>query len=184
MPEIALNVLDVAENSIRAEASLVEIDVEISTSDNTLTVKIIDDGKGMSEEQLARVKDPFYTSRTTRKVGLGVPFYKMAAENTGGSFTIESEVGKGTSVIAVFGLTHIDRMPLGDINGTIYMLISFNESVDFLYRYSVDGREFELDTRQLREILGDVSFREAEVSDFIKGYLAENKEEVDQGMDV
>lgn len=184
MPEIALNVLDVAENSIRAEASLVEIDVEISTSDNTLTVKIIDDGKGMSEEQLARVTDPFYTSRTTRKVGLGVPFYKMAAENTGGSFTIESEVGKGTSVIAVFGLTHIDRMPLGDINGTIYMLISFNESVDFLYRYSVDGREFELDTRQLREILGDVSFREAEVSDFIKGYLAENKEEVDQGMDV
>ena len=184
MPEIALNILDVAENSIRADASLVEIDVLIDTSQNTLTVKIIDDGKGMTEEQIAKVTDPFFTTRTTRKVGLGVPFYKQAAESTGGSFSIESEVGKGTDVTAVFGLTHIDRMPLGDINGTIHTLISFNEDVDFLYRYSCDGREFELDTRQLREILGDVSFREAEVSQFIKGYLAENKEEVDQGMDV
>ncbi len=96
MPEISLNILDVAENSVRAGASLIEIGVSVQTEEDTLTVVIKDDGCGMSEEQIEKVQDPFYTTRTTRKVGLGVPFFKQAAESAGGSFSIMSEEGKGT----------------------------------------------------------------------------------------
>ena len=123
MPEISLNILDVAENSTRAGASLVQITVDVQPEADKLTVIITDDGCGMTPEQIRQVTDPFYTSRTTRKVGLGVPFFKFAAESTGGSFSIESEPGKGTMVTAVFTLNHIDRMPLGDMTATIHTLI-------------------------------------------------------------
>ena len=99
------------------------INVTADTDADRLTIQIGDNGCGMSEEQLSHVTDPFYTTRTTRKVGLGVPFFKMAAESAGGSFSIHSQIGKGTEVTAEFGLSHIDRMPLGDINSTIHNLI-------------------------------------------------------------
>lgn len=181
MPEISLNVLDVAENSIRAEASLVEILVTIDLEENMLKVQIIDDGKGMTEEQMAKVTDPFFTTRTTRKVGLGIPFFKLAAEATGGSFQIESEVGKGTKVTTIFKLDHIDRMPLGDINSTIHTLVVYNPQTDFLYRYTYGQESFELDTRQMKEILGGVPLDAPEVSAYIKEYLDENKSETDGG---
>ena len=111
MPEISLNVLDVTENSTRAGAKLVQLFVAADHKADTLTIKNRDDGCGMTPEQVEQVTDPFFTTRTTRKVGLGIPFYKYAAESTGGSFSIDSEVGKGTVVTAVFGLSHIDRMP-------------------------------------------------------------------------
>ncbi len=181
MPEISLNVLDVAENSIRAEASLVEILVTIDLEENMLKIQIIDDGKGMTEEQMAKVTDPFFTTRTTRKVGLGIPFFKLAAEATGGSFQIESEVGKGTKVTTIFKLDHIDRMPLGDINSTIHTLVVYNPQTDFLYRYTYGQESFELDTRQMKEILGGVPLDAPEVSAYIKEYLDENKSETDGG---
>ncbi len=181
MPEISLNVLDVAENSIRAEASLVEILVTIDLEENMLKVQIIDDGKGMTKEQMAKVTDPFFTTRTTRKVGLGIPFFKLAAEATGGSFQIESEVGKGTKVTTIFKLDHIDRMPLGDINSTIHTLVVYNPQTDFLYRYTYGQESFELDTRQMKEILGGVPLDAPEVSAYIKEYLDENKSETDGG---
>ena len=130
MTEISLNVLDVAENSTRAGAKLVTITVAADFNADRLTIIIEDDGCGMSEEQIERVTDPFFTSRTTRKVGLGVPFFKYAAESTGGSFTIESQVGIGTTVTAVFVLSHIDRMPLGDISSTIHTLIVYHPETD------------------------------------------------------
>ena len=134
MPEIALNVLDIAQNSVRAEASLIQISVDVDEAADTLTITIEDNGCGMTKEQVSHVTDPFFTTRTTRKIGLGVPFFKMAAESTGGSFAIQSEPGTGTKVTAVFGLSHIDRMPLGDMNGTIYTLITFfNNSIQFVY---------------------------------------------------
>ena len=185
MPEISLNILDVAENSVRAEASLVEITVSVQPEEDTLTVVIRDDGCGMTKEQAARVQDPFFTTRTTRKVGLGVPFFKQAAESTGGSFRIDSEKGKGTTVKAVFGLSHIDRMPLGDISATVQTLIVFNEHIDFRYTYEYDAKSFVLDTREMREMLGEgISFSELEVSAFIKDYLETNKEETDGGADI
>lgn len=181
MTEISLNILDVTENSIRAGASYIEIDISADTAKDTLSVSICDNGCGMDEEQVRQVTDPFYTTRTTRKVGLGIPFFKQAAELSGGSFRITSRVGEGTCVKAVFGLTHIDRMPLGDINSTIYTLVVFNETIDFHYRYAYDGREFVLDTKQIRELLGNLPFADAEVSRFIREYLEENKAEVDGG---
>ncbi len=181
MPEISLNVLDVAENSIRAEAKLVQILVTVDPDRDQLTIQIIDDGKGMTEEQVAKVTDPFFTTRTTRKVGLGIPFFKLAAEAAGGSFQIKSVPGDGTEVTAVFGLSNIDRMPLGDISSTIHTLIVYNPQTDFYYRYSYGSSAFELDTRQIKEILGGVPLDTPEVSAYIKEYLEENKSETDGG---
>ena len=182
MPELSLNVLDVTENSTRAGAKLVYIRVTADHESDTLTIQIEDDGCGMTKEQVEQVTDPFFTTRTTRKVGLGIPFYKYAAESTGGSFSIVSEVGKGTTVMAVFGLSHIDRMPLGDISSTIHTLVVYHPETDFVYTYQVDDREFTLDTRELREILEGVPFSEPEVSQYIMEFLTENKSEVDQGV--
>jgi len=176
-----LNVLDITENSTRAGADLVKIDVLADTAADTLTIHIIDDGCGMTPEQVARVEDPFFTTRTTRKVGLGVPFFKMAALCTGGDFHIDSEPGVGTTVTAVFGLSHIDRMPLGDMVSTVHTLITMHDDINFVYRFAVDDREFTLDTREFREILGEVSFKEPEVSSYIKEFLKENEAEVLQG---
>ena len=181
MPELSLNVLDVTENSTRAGASLVEIDVLVDSSADTLTITIKDNGCGMTAEQVASVEDSFFTTRTTRKVGLGVPFFKMAALCTDGDFHIDSTVGVGTTVTAVFGLSHIDRMPLGDMVSTIHTLITMHDDIDFIYYYRVDDREFTLDTREFREILGDVSFKEPEISAYIKEFLKENEADVLQG---
>ncbi len=181
MPEISLNILDVTENSIRAGAGLIEIEVAADTGQDRLEITIKDDGCGMDEEQVKRVIDPFYTTRTTRKVGLGIPFFKQAAEDTGGSFAIASRKGEGTRVKAVFGLSHIDRMPMGDINSTIYTLVAFHEEIDFRYRYAWDEKEFILDTRQMRGMLDGLSFQDPEVSDFIREFLEENTAEVNDG---
>ena len=181
MTEISLNILDVAENSTRAGASLVTITVSADTAGDRLTVIIDDDGCGMTEEQVAHVTDPFFTTRTTRKVGLGVPFFKYAAESTGGSFTIQSQPGVGTTVTAVFVLSHIDRMPLGDISSTIHTLVVYHPDTDFRYIYEYDGKSFTLDTREFREILGDVPFDTPEISSYIMEYLTENKLETDGG---
>ena len=178
MPEISLNILDVAENSVKAGAKLVELTVAADFAENKLTVIISDDGCGMTKEQVEAVIDPFYTTRTTRKVGLGVPFFKLAAESSGGSFDIQSEKGRGTVVTAVFMLDSIDRMPLGDMVSTVHTLVTMHENMDFVYRYCVDEREFTLDTREFREILGDVSFTEPDVSNYIRDYLRENTQEV------
>ncbi len=181
MTEISLNILDVAENSTRAGASLVTILVSVDTVADKLFVTIKDNGCGMTKEQVLHVTDPFFTTRKTRKVGLGVPFFQFAAESTGGSFSIESAPLAGTAVTAVFGLSHIDRMPLGDINSTIETLITCHPDTDFLYIYRYNQSSFELDTRDFREILGDIPFDTPEVSAYIREYLKENKLETDGG---
>lgn len=179
MTELSLNVLDVAENSVKAEATLIEISVCSDLAKDLMTIVIKDNGKGMDEEQLARVCDPFFTTRTTRKVGLGVSFFKLAAESTGGEFEITSKKGVGTTVTATFVISSIDRMPLGDMTSTMHSLITLNKDTDFVYSYKVNERGFVLDTRELREILQGVPFDVPDVSDYIKEYLSENKKETD-----
>ena len=181
MTEISLNILDVAENSTRAEASLVTITVDADMDLDQLVITIEDNGCGMTPEQVEHVTDPFFTTRTTRRVGLGIPFFKYAAESTGGSFSIVSQVGKGTVVKAIFGLSHIDRMPLGDITASIHTLIVYHPQTDFLYTYRFNGKSFTLDTREFKEILGDVPFDTPEISAYIMEYLTENKLETDGG---
>lgn len=178
LQELSLNILDIANNSIRAGAALVIIEVRIHTADDILLIKITDNGCGMTKEQLSKVEDPFFTTRTTRDIGLGIPFLKQAAEITGGSLLIESTPGESTIINASFILSHIDRMPLGDICSTIYTLVRTNRTVDFLYIFECDGKEYQLDTRSLKDILGDISFDTPEVAGFIRDYLRENHEEV------
>ena len=161
---------------------MVTISVEADFSSDRLTVVIDDNGSGMTPEQVEQVTDPFFTSRSTRQVGLGVPFFKFAAESTGGSFTITSEPGVGTTVTAVFVLSHIDRMPLGDINTTIHTLIVYHPETDFLYQYRYNDCSFVLDTREFRQILGDgIPFDMPDISAYIMDYLTENKLETDGG---
>lgn len=174
MRELSLHVLDIAENSITAGASLVEIAIEKDTGQGVLSITITDDGKGMTEEQVKQVIDPFYTTRKTRKVGLGIPLFKMAAEMTGGTFSIASKPGLGTKISARFLLSSVDLIPLGDINATISLLIRCNPDRDFVYRRKKDSRSFTLETRQLREVLGnEVSLASNDVMQWIDEFLKE-----------
>lgn len=178
MQELSLNVLDIAQNSIRANASIVTISVIEDTVSKTLILTVEDDGCGMTKEQIANVMDPFFTTRTTRKVGLGVPFFKMSAEATGGDFSIDSEVGKGTKTCATYCTDHLDMLPLGDINATILSLISVNPHLDFIYKRTLDGKSYTLDTREVREVLEGVPINSSEVLTFLKDYLIENDSEI------
>ncbi len=176
MRELSLNILDIAQNSLSAGAGLVTLTVDEDSGADSLTLRVEDDGRGMDADTLQRVRDPFYTTRTTRKVGMGIPLFRMAAEMTGGSLDIVSEPGKGTAVTASFSLSHIDRMPLGDMAGTVTALIRLNPGVDFVYRHTVDGRSFEMDTRELRAQLGDGPLSEPDVMEWIDGYLREQED--------
>lgn len=177
MKELSLNVLDVAENSVKAKASLVEI--MLTENDNKLTLVIRDDGCGMTKEILAGVTDPFYTTRTTRKIGLGLPLLKMAAEQTGGNMTVDSvsetddEINHGTTVTAVFNTDHIDFTPLGDIVATVVTLIQGHPDYDFLFLHSKGGKEVRLDTRELRLILEDIPLDSYDVIKWIEENLKE-----------
>lgn len=187
MRELSLNVMDIVQNAISAEATLIEITVDEDLGKGTLTITVSDNGKGMTAERLAKVRDPFYTTRTTRNVGLGIPLFKMEAEMTGGSFSIQSEPGKGTALEAVFKTGSIDMIPLGDINATVELLVTCNTSIDFCYTRSrldtaapdTDRREMRFDTREIREVLGDeVQLNDPEVVLWIKAYLAEQTQEL------
>lgn len=178
MRELSLNILDIAQNSITAGASLITIEIAEDTVTKTLIIGIYDNGKGMSEEQVRSVIDPFFTTRTTRKVGMGIPLFKMAAEQTGGSLQIKSELGVGTEVRATFKTDSVDFTPLGDVAATVQMLISMNTDRDFIYRRSVDGRDFTLDTREVKEILGDVPLDAYEVSQWLIEFINENTHEL------
>ena len=140
MRELSLNVLDIAQNSISAGALLVEIEVIEDSASHELLIGIYDDGKGMTPEQLESVRDPFFTTRTTRKVGMGIPLFKFAAEMTGGRLEMESEVGVGTRVRAYFKTDHLDFTPIGDMTSTMISLITMNLHMDFLYRRKVDDK--------------------------------------------
>lgn len=176
MRELSLNVLDIAQNSIAAGAALTEIIVEEDPGADRLTITIRDNGRGMTPEQVRKVSDPFYTTRTTRKVGMGIPLFRMAAEMAGGGLSIDSTPGVGTTVTATFVRSHIDRMPLGDMTGTVTALIRMNPDRDFRYVRRYSTREFAVDTRELRGILGDVPLDTPEVADWIGAYIEEQTE--------
>ena len=178
MQDISLNILDIAQNSVCAKSGIIFITVDQQQHDDILTVTIADNGCGMSSDTLKRAADPFYTTRKTRKVGLGLSLFKMAAIQTGGSFEITSSEGKGTTVRAVFVLSNIDRMPLGDVGGTVLTLIICNPLIDFVYIRRFNNREFELDTRKMREVLGDVALNQIEVIEFIKSYINDGEKEL------
>lgn len=181
MKELSLNILDIAENSVKANATLTEI--KIDETDTELTITISDDGCGMSEETLEAVTNPFYTTRTTRSVGLGIPLLKMSAEQTGGEVKItsrmasETDSSHGTSVTARYNKNHIDFTPLGDVISTVTTLIQGHPETDFRFCHRKGEKEISLETKALREILGDVPLNSYDVIKWIEGYLGEQYED-------
>ena len=180
MKELSLNILDITENSVKANSSLTVITLE--QKGNKLTVTIADNGCGMPDEVVRSVTDPFYTTRTTRKVGLGLPLLKLAAEQTGGGIKIISKHidefpnEHGTTVSAEFYTDHIDFTPLGDIIATVTTLIQGHPDTDFLFSHTTETGTVLLDTRQLREILEGVPLNSYEVIKWIEEYLREQYE--------
>lgn len=177
MKEIALYVLDIAQNSITANASVLEI--ALSETAETIVFTIADNGKGMSPELLAWVSDPFTTTRTTRKVGLGLPLLRLAAEQTGGGLRVESQLGVGTTVTATFHADHIDCPPLGDTASTVALLAQgLPDGMELTYTRRTERGEFRFDTAEIRAVLGpDVPLSEPEVAEWMRSYVAEGEGE-------
>ena len=178
MKELSLNLLDIVENSTRAGASLVTIQVIEEPDADRLVLSVEDDGCGMSPELLAAVQDPFTTTRTPRKVGLGIPFLKEGAEMTGGSLELWSREGEGTKISAAYGYSHIDRPPLGDLAETVVTLVQCHERTDFCYTHRYRDREFTLDTRELREVMEGLPLSEPAVLGWIREFVRENQETI------
>lgn len=178
MKELSLHILDIAQNSIVAGASLIEIGINEDSQSDRLTITIKDNGKGMSQEMLQEVIDPYTTSRTTRKVGLGLPLLYDACKSTGGDLVVESIEGKGTVVKAVLGLNHIDRQPLGDISGVIVLLASANPKIIFNFHYIKNGGEYIFNTKEVENVLDGVPISTPEVGRLLRQMIETNLEEL------
>lgn len=173
MRDLSLHLLDLAQNSITAGATVVTIRIEIG-ADGWLTFTLMDDGRGMPPELLARVTSPFATTRTTRKVGLGIPMMMENAQRAGGDLTLRSEVGKGTVLRATMDTGNIDCLPLGDLSGTVLSLILLNpDGPDFRFEGRTVKGECSIDTREIRAALGDVPLNEPAVAAWMKETLTE-----------
>jgi anti-sigma regulatory factor (Ser/Thr protein kinase) len=157
MRELSLHILDVAENGITAGGNCIWIEVDEARKKDQLIIVIRDNGRGMPIEKLDNINDPFITSRTTRRVGLGLSLLSAATERCDGTLRVDTQPGKGTEVEARFRYNHIDRAPLGDIAATITTLIIGNPGIDFVYSHRIDGNDFSLDTRELRKEVKDLS---------------------------
>ncbi len=172
MEDLSLHILDVVENSITAEASRIDIKITEDTGANLLTVEIIDNGKGMDKKLLDNACDPFYTTRTTRRVGLGIPLLAQSARESGGDISVKSKKGEGTAIKASFQYDHIDRKPLGDIGQTMIILIMSNPDIDFIFEHRKDGREYILDTAEIKQQLDGIPINTPEVIKIIKDAIS------------
>lgn len=174
MNDLSMHILDIVQNSISAGATLIVITVDEDIKNDILLIRIEDNGKGMTPLQVSKLSDPFFTSRTTRKVGMGIPLFKQSAEQSGGGIRIESEVGVGTTVEATFGYSNIDRPPLGDISNAVIILVSSNPDLDFEFIYRYNGEEYEFKTAEVKEILEGMPLNNPSVIKYLSEMLTEN----------
>ncbi len=173
MEELALHIMDVLQNSLAAGARNIELYIEENGDEDLLIIQVKDDGRGMSPEELKKVQDPFYTTKRKIGVGLGIPMFKWVAEHCDGHFSLNSSLGKGTVLEATFRLSHIDRPPIGDLAGTLFGIVVSNPDVRFVIRYKARG-EFVFDSKEVKQILGDVPMSDAHVLGFLREYMKEN----------
>lgn len=178
MKELSLHILDIMQNSIVAGADNIQLSIVEDAENDVLMFSVKDDGKGMSEDMVKAVVDPFVTGRTTRKVGMGIPLLKNAAESTGGKIELTSKEGVGTEITAYFGYSHIDRQPLGNVAETMLGVITSYENVNFVYLHKVGDKEFKFDTHEIKDILGGVSLSQPEVFMWLSDFLKENESEL------
>ncbi|MDD2583968.1 MAG: ATP-binding protein [Bacteroidales bacterium] len=153
MNDLSLHIIDIIQNSLSAGASLIKLTIKEKSSENLLFIEIEDNGKGMSQQQISKLDDPFFTSRTTRRVGMGIPLFRDSARQSGGSLVVTSELGKGTKVTATFELNNIDCPPLGEIANSFVLMVSANPNVNFLFKYFVEESEYVFDTVEVNEVL-------------------------------
>jgi hypothetical protein len=173
--ELSLHILDALQNSVEAGASKVKLTIEEDMIADRLTIMIEDNGRGMDRETVKKVVDPFYTTRTTRRVGLGLPFFAAATEQAGGSLTLKSELGKGTRISATFKHSHIDRAPLGDICGSLLVFLLSKSEIRLHYIHRAGCRQFEFDTTHIRAELGDVPLSHPAVRDWLCEFIAQGE---------
>lgn len=178
MKDLSLHILDIVQNSVVAKASIIDIRIEVDEKNDYLAIIITDNGKGMSPEFLQRVTDPFTTTRTTRKVGLGIPLLKQNAERTGGQMLIESTEGQGTTLKAVLKPNNIDCLPMGDIAGVIALLICSYPTTNFCFTESYNSSEFSVSTPELVDALDGVPLNDPSVYPLIKELLSSNLDEL------
>lgn len=179
MQDFSLHILDIAENSIGAGAKLIEIKIVEDIKKDVLTIEIKDDGKGMSEEMVSKVLDPFVTTRTTRRVGLGLSLFAQAARACNGEVHIESELDKGTQLMGTFQLSHIDLKPWGSMVDTLITLVVGNPEIDFFYCHKKDGFEYTLNTTMVKKELEGVPISNPVVVDALRSNLKENLNRID-----
>ncbi|MFC1824091.1 ATP-binding protein [Thermodesulfobacteriota bacterium] len=176
MRDLSLHILDVVENATAADADLVEIKITQDSEQDLLEVMIRDNGRGIDKKMLEKVSDPFTTTRTTRRVGLGLPLLEQAAREAGGSLTVNSDPGHGTEVRARFQASHIDRKPIGDMGATLISLIMGSPDIDFIYESDFDGERTTLDTREIRaELGGEIALNDPLVLNLIKELFADSR---------
>lgn len=179
MRTLSDHILDIVQNSIKANATLIEIIVEEDKIKDLWLLKIVDNGCGMNEETIRQASNPFFTSRTTRKVGLGLSLLKQNAEAANGSFNLESEVGKGTTVTAGFQLSNVDKPPLGEIWDTVYLtLLSYSNGV-LQYSHKTEIDEFSINSGELREMFGELSLQQKEIREGIIELIKTNLKEIE-----
>jgi len=174
MRELSLHILDIVQNALEAGATLVELTIEEDLTADRLTITVRDNGRGMAEAQLARIFDPFYTTRNTRHVGLGLPLFKAAAERCNGDLIVTSRLGKGTVIQATFQHSHVDRAPLGDVTSTL-MSVILGGTCDVHYLHRVDGKEFEFHTATIKAELGDVPLTHPAARQWLQEFIAEGE---------
>jgi len=174
--ELSYHILDIANNSVRGKAKELEVKIIEDDQSNLFSIEINDNGIGIPPDILSSIKDPFTTSRTMRKVGLGIPFLNDTCISCDGELSIKSIVGSGTWVKATMNYNHIDRPPLGNITSTMTTLITSEEQINIIYKHIINNNMFEVSTNQLKSILGDVPLSQVEVVLWLKGYIKENVE--------
>lgn len=179
MKDLSLHILDLLQNSTVVDSTLIELEIEDSLKDNIFRFTITDNGRGMSKEFLEKVTDPYSTTRTTRKVGLGLPLIKMNAEQCNGGFMIESELGKGTKLCFWFEHNNIDRPPMGDIAGVFVLTIAQNEEIRFIMNYKTDKDIFSFDTQEIKEALDGIPLNNNDIIKFLREMIEVNLKDIE-----
>jgi anti-sigma regulatory factor (Ser/Thr protein kinase) len=173
MEDLSLHILDIAENSIAAQAKIIKIRVLESKKKDLLSLEIMDDGKGMDQDTLKKALDPFFTTKKTRRFGFGLSLLSEAAKMTEGTFKIHSNPGKGTRIKATFKASHIDTVPIGDIPQTIISLIMGHPEIDMIYSHATDNDRYTIDTKEIKAQLNGLPINSPEVLKFIKKHINE-----------
>lgn len=178
MRELGLHILDIVENAIESGARQIDLTVDEDLDADRLTITVRDNGRGMDAATAQKARDPFFTTRSTRHVGLGIPLFAAAAERCGGGLSIESAPGRGTTVQATFQYGHIDRAPLGDMCSTLICILMHQTDFDLRYKHQIGERAFELDTQEIKSVLGGVPLAHPDVRKWLSEFIAQGEQEL------